>query len=193
MKKRCPSLCLMSIGAVLFLIFTLAAHPSVSAVEYQLPDTGQDKCYDDSKEIPCPSAGQDYYGQDAQYQVYQPSFQDNGDGTVMDLNTGLMWQQGDDENDWQASVDYCDALDLAGYQDWRIPTIGELETLVNAGRAYPAIDTQYFPDCRSSSYWSGSTNVHYADGAWVVYFYSGYVHYYFKSSALYVRCVREGP
>jgi hypothetical protein len=56
-------------------------------------DTGQEKCYDNSREIICPEPGEAFYGQDAQNQGIQPAYQDNGDGTVTDLNTGLLWQQ----------------------------------------------------------------------------------------------------
>ena len=44
------------------------------AVGYQLPDTGQDKCYDNDSEITCPGTGQPFYGQDAQYDSPQPSY-----------------------------------------------------------------------------------------------------------------------
>ena len=48
-----------------------------------LPDTGQTKCYDDvgNKIIPCPSPGEDFYGQDANYRGLDPSYADNGNGT----------------------------------------------------------------------------------------------------------------
>ena len=67
-----------------------------------------------SIEIPCPQPGQPFYGQDAQYDGPQPSYQDNGDGTVTDLNTNLMWQQSDDgtTRNWQEALDYCEALTL---------------------------------------------------------------------------------
>ena len=62
-------------------------------LSYVVVDTGQEKCYDDSQEIACPQTGEAFYGQDAQYQGVLPSYQDNGDGTVTDLNTDLMWQK----------------------------------------------------------------------------------------------------
>jgi hypothetical protein len=86
---------------------------------YKLPDTGQNLCYDNDQEIPCPQPGQPFYGQDGNYQGPQMAYQDNGDGTVTDLNTGIMWQQGDAQNEgdgrtWQDAVDYCATLDLGG-------------------------------------------------------------------------------
>jgi hypothetical protein len=58
-----------------------------------LPDTNQSACYNNSSDITCPSPGASFCGQDAQYDGNLPSYQENGNGTVTDLNTGLMWQQ----------------------------------------------------------------------------------------------------
>ena len=58
---------------------------------YTLPDSGQTTCYNSSEKISCPNPGQRYYGQDANYKGVQPSYRNNGDGTVSDLVTGLMW------------------------------------------------------------------------------------------------------
>ena len=54
---------------------------------YSVVDTGQNSCYDISDEISCPNQGESFYGQDAQFLGKQPSYQNNGDGTVTDLNT----------------------------------------------------------------------------------------------------------
>ena len=64
-------------------------------------------------------------------------FLDNGDGTVSDLATGLMWQQADGGAglNWQAALAYAENLQLAGWQDWRLPNAKELQTLVDYARA----------------------------------------------------------
>lgn len=163
---------------------------------YQLPDTGIHKCYDTGKEIPCPSPGEPFYGQDAQYHGHEPAYQDNGDGTVTDLNTGLMWQKGDTHNDsrrtWQEACDYCEGLTLAGYSDWRIPDRRELFSIVDFGSYNPAINPLF--DCRSYEYWSGSDwGIHPGtDAAWYVCFDNGYVEPD-RGDIIYnkgVRCVR---
>jgi hypothetical protein len=69
------------------------APTAAPSTTYTVIDTGQTACYDDSSEIVCPGEGQPFYGQDAQYDGNQPAYQENGDGTVTDLNTGLMWQK----------------------------------------------------------------------------------------------------
>jgi hypothetical protein len=174
----------------------LVAPPWAGA--YRLPDTGQNKCYDNVSEIPCPEPGEPFYGQDAQVRGAQPAYHDNGDGTVTDLNTALVWQKSDAQNassrTWQEAVDYCGALSLGGRKDWRLPTVKELFSLLHLGRTYPAIDIRYFPKCRSDDYyWSSSTRADDPDDAWIVGFGGGIVDYHGKSNDDYVRCVRGGP
>lgn len=99
-----------------------------TVLNYVIVDTGQNDYYDnDGFEISAPSAGQALYGQDAQYTDNPASYQDNGDGTVTDLNTGLMWQQVPPAAfyTWADAQTYADNLSLAGYDDWRLPTIKE--------------------------------------------------------------------
>ena len=58
---------------------------------YPIVDTAQLHCYDAFDVIKCPAPGEPFYGQDAHYITLPPVYQDNGDGTVSDLVTGLMW------------------------------------------------------------------------------------------------------
>ena len=122
---------------------------------------------------------------------------DNGDGTVSDLGTGLMWQQSDDGvyRTWKEALAYCENATLAGYSDWRLPNIRELETIVDDTCYNPSIDTNYFMSVKSYYYWSGSTVAVSPNYAWYVYFYDGYVNNYYKTYNynFYVRCVRSGP
>ena len=128
---------------------------SASGLSYIVVDTGQGKCYDNNGEITCPQPGEAFYGQDAHYQGIQPAYQDNGDGTVTDLNTGLMWQKTPgDKVTYDEAVAGAENFNLAGYDGWRLPTIKELYSLilfsgteVNPSGVEPAIpflDTNYF-------------------------------------------------
>ena len=129
---------------------------SPAALTYPIVDSGQGKCYDNQAEVACPSEGQAFYGQDAQYSGNAPRYQDNGDGTISDLVSGLMWQQ-----DPGAKMTYDQAVantasfDLAGYSDWRLPSIKEVYSLIlfdgtdassctGTCSATPFIDTNYF-------------------------------------------------
>lgn len=122
-----------------------------AATNYVIVDTGQTSFYGDTNnEISEPNFGEDYYGQDAQYSGIQPAYQDNGDGTVTDMNTGLMWQKSfaPDRYDWANAMSYADNLTLAGHDDWRLPTIKELYSLMgfygDINSLTPYIDTTYF-------------------------------------------------
>ncbi len=75
-------------------------------------------------------------------------FIDNGDGTIIDNSTGLIWQKEIQNTTytWQQARFYCRSLFLGGHFGWRLPTYNELLSIVSYDRTYPAIDTQYFPD-----------------------------------------------
>ncbi|NQU88727.1 MAG: DUF1566 domain-containing protein [Mariniphaga sp.] len=119
---------------------------------YPIVDTGVQDFYNNTTIISAPIAGQAYYGQDATYGGNQPSYTNNGDGTITDNVTGLMWQQ-----DMGSKISYSDAftkadsLTLGGQTDWRVLTIKELYSLIlftgqvggqQAIRMF--IDTDYF-------------------------------------------------
>jgi hypothetical protein len=134
-------------------------------------------------------------------------FTDNADGTVTDGVTGLMWtmcsagQSGADCSGsattyaWQDAVQYCDGLVFAGYDDWRLPKVREIVSIVDYSSWSPAIDSPVFPATPSnhSFFWSSSSDAVSVSGAWYVYFTNGDVSSNDKSDAYYVRCVRGGP
>ncbi|MBN1420534.1 MAG: DUF1566 domain-containing protein [Planctomycetes bacterium] len=161
-----------------------------------LPATGQTESYRD--------------GDDGNYRTGCPTdarFVDNGDDTVTDNCTGLMWQQttadtnGDgtvtdgDQLAWDHAIDYCNDLDFAGHSDWRLPNVRELQSIVDYGRFDPAIDPVF--EAQASSryyYWSSSGKADYSDThAWEVGFTRGSVgdaDSTDKTSPLHVRAVR---
>lgn len=116
----------------------------------------------------------------------------NGDGTVTDTSTGLMWQQGTaGPMSWEAAISYCGGLSLAGHDDWRLPNRNELQSLVDYTHCEPPIDTTAFPDTMSSYYLSSTTYAGINYAAWFVYFYHGSVGIVDKSSPFPVRAVRS--
>jgi hypothetical protein len=126
-----------------------------------------------------------------------PSFTDNGDSTVMDNRTGLMWQQTEPgKKTWDAALDYCNNLVLGSQVDWRLPNIKELESLVYDMWTLPGDYSVYFPNVASNHYWSSTSNVYdvaHRSNAQYVSFSGGDVNYYPKSGDwLNVRCVRAG-
>lgn len=119
----------------------------------------------------------------------------NGDGTVTDRKTGLMWLDGEGEccSSWTGSLSYCEGLTLAGHTDWRLPNIKELESIADDSRYDPAIDTTFFNSTLSGGYWSStvrSSNTHFG---WKVNFKDGLInHYSAEEEPNVARCVRGG-
>ena len=110
--------------------------------------TGQTLLYDkDGNEVSTLKEGDSCYGQDATYQAGAAmSYADNGDKTVTDNNTGLTWQQitSTETMTWEEAKEYCENLELGGYDDWRMPTPKELYSLSNFEEGWPYIDTDVF-------------------------------------------------
>lgn len=148
----------------------LASTVQQANTSYTVVDTGQELCYNDGgSEIACPTEGQAFYGQDAQFDGNQPSYTLSADGlTVYDNVTGLTWTQSPDlDGDGDIDVDdklsfgeaqaypgTLSAQNYGGYSDWRLPTMKELYSLMdfrgtdpsgpNPSGLTPFIDTAYF-------------------------------------------------
>ena len=121
--------------------------------------------------------------------VVNADFSRDGD-IVIDSVTGLEWQ--DDESvkkSWEEAIEYCEALELGGHTDWRLPSFNELYTIADHTKKNPAIDA-IFQAIVSDYYWSSTTFVGNEDSAWGVVFNSGDDYGDTKSSSNYVRCVR---
>jgi len=200
--KNLSFLCMLLIGCV----GLCGAGVALGADFTPFPDTGQHKCYDqDGNLIVCPAPG-DSMAQDGSYDAdqgkVQQAFTDNGDGTVTDNNTGLMWQQAtadinkdnviddNDKRNWQEAKNECENLSFAGYSDWRLPSLFELTTIVDYDRFNPAINSVF--SCESSYYWSSGSYTNGASSAWFVNFFYGYDGWDDQSNSYYVRCVRGG-
>ena len=149
---------------------------------------------------------------------------DDGTDIVTDHLTMLMWQDDEDvetnvarwitednynlcKADENASacfdtsgeltaVTYCAALRLGGYQDWRVPTIKELRSIVVYTPSIPAIDPSFKHMAENISwtarhYWSSTPVANHNLAAWPVSFQSGYVRFRTKNMPHHVRCVRN--
>ena len=93
---------------------------------------------------------------------------------------------------WANALINCEALEYAGYSDWRLPNVEEMESIRDFGKTNPAIDTSFFPNARASYYWSGTTYRASTTYAWYAYFYRGVTSYGLKTNLYYVRPCRGG-
>ena len=163
--------------------FTTAAAIVVGGT-VDLPETGQQSCYDATGSvIACAGTGQD--GDVLAGVVWPvPRFMDNMDGTLTDSLTGLMWLQdanciatqypafdtenidGDGAVPWQNTLDFVSGINAgtypdcsAGYTDWRLPNVNELESLINAEQSNSAtwLIGEGFTNVDSDYYWSATT------------------------------------
>ncbi len=118
----------------------------------------------------------------------------NGNGTVTDIDTGLTWQQSEINAaiDWTNALNYAESLVLAGFQDWRLPNIKELESLNDETRGSPSTDTNFFPGAKSARYWSSTTQNNAQTNAWWNEFITGITSQSSKTNNYWVRAVRGG-
>ena len=140
--------------------------PDISG--YPIVETNQTAFYNNQNEIASPASSDAFYGQDASYTGKIPVYVDNGDGTITDMVSGLMWQQSPDANGdgvidvndkltYEEAIVGASSLTLGGYSDWRLPTIKEQYSLIlfsgvdpsgyegsTTDGLVPFIDTDYF-------------------------------------------------
>jgi hypothetical protein len=133
----------------------------------------------------------------------------SGDRVVTDSAIGLMWQgcsagqSGSNcsagsaiSYNWQQALAYCEGLSWGGFDDWRLPSIAELDGIVDVTKYNPAIDSVVFPGTPSDYwFWSSTSRAADQDDAWNVHFNNGqvYCEAMGKGGNFYVRCVRLGP
>jgi Protein of unknown function (DUF1566) len=155
-----------------------------------VPDTGIDatQCADDTGlSRSCVGTGEDGEYQ-AGLALPTPRFTDNGDGTVTDNLTGLVWLQDADcpsgAMGWQAALDWVASLNSSAvtctnyaamtYTDWRLPNIREVLSLVDFGAINPALPSGHpFVNVQSAFYWSSSSALNNLANAWTLNFSTG--------------------
>ena len=125
-----------------------------------------------------------------------PRFTDHQDGTVTDNRTGLMWTKNADmggPKTWCDALSECESCKVGGYNDWRLPNVTELQSLIDYSRYSPVLpDGHPFPTAQSQYYWSSTTDASNTDNAWSVNINHGFVNLFGKGYYHYVWCVRGG-
>ena len=128
-----------------------------SVLTSKLPDTGQTTSYTTTS------------GEDSDFTINSPSYTDNGNGTITDNITGLMWQKTDGgEMTFENTSAYIATMNLGGYTDWRLPTGLELYGINNHDKVNPALNTTYFTKTAAEYWWTSETRVDDISSVWVV-------------------------
>ncbi len=129
---------------------------SVTKTMLRLPDTGQNISYTST------------FGEDNDFNINIPYFLINGDGTVTDTISGLMWQQTDGgEMTIENAVIYCSTLTLAGYSDWRLPNTHESFSILNHQNVNPSLDNTVFPTSLAEYWWTSDRQPNDSSKVWV--------------------------
>ena len=136
-----------------------------------------------------------------------PRFKDNGDGTVMDNLTGLIWLKNANcfgRKTWMDALLECAGLvgdgsscglsDNSSEGDWRLPNVIELQSLIDYGNVSPALQSGHpFTNVNTQhGYWTSTSYSHNADAAWYVGMCNGYTFFGYKDEETYVWPVRGG-
>lgn len=163
-----------------------------------LPDTGQEGDFtatfgEDNDYRPS--------GSQPSYTIYNPV---GTSSVTVDNRTGLMWVTNPVDAGiggtyiWEDGLTACGttigaAGTYAGYNDWRLPNVRELLSIVDYNRQNPAINTAYFFSTQNNSYLTSTTVAPSTASAWWINFSDGAVGSNNKANPYYIRCVRGGP
>ena len=131
------------------------------------------------------------------------NYTDNGDGTVTDNHTGLVWSkcvQGMSGagctlgspalREWSKAVTDCTSVTLSGKKDWRMPTLKELESIVDTGVFDPSVNRKFFIRTTNDPYWTATSPAEYQADKFTVLFSDGSVYHQNSGGAAATRCVR---
>lgn len=145
LKSKLMAIITVAIAGVLF------ANYQFTSLNYKIVGTNVSLCYNNLSVITCPvSPSAPFYGQN---QGIAPSYTNNGNGTITDLNTGLTWIKARGVKvSWDSAFILAAQCNTGGYNDWRVPTIKELYSLIDFnGRSAPTsnmcipyIDSTFF-------------------------------------------------
>ncbi len=138
--------------------------------------TSQSLCYNNSVAVSCPAFGDPFYGQEPQFSYTVQSFVVDSD-IVEESVSGLVWQKetpssyagctkgtGSSQCTSAEASDYCENLDLGGFDDWRLPMGYELITIMDFAKSDPLAHSD-FVNTQSGNYWAADSAISLTDGS----------------------------
>ncbi len=202
-----------SVGQPVSLLCAIGGGGAANAVPLR---TGQTQCVDAATgdSINCAGTGQDGESRTGK----APRFSENADGTILDKWTGLVWEKLDRKesggnhrydvqltwNEAFLKVAVLNVTNFAGFNDWRLPNVRELQTLTQFGASMPAVWPPFLEDCspdcdlldcsctHGDLHWTSTTLLRAPASAWVVDFNDGGTYANPKISTATARAVRRG-
>ena len=122
-------------------------------------------------------------------------FTDNGNGTITDNLTQLVWQNILNPNvvTWEQALIYAEGLTIGTTSDWRLPNIKELQSINNELATNPSVFLPYFSNVGIHNYWSSTTLPNQTLSAWYWNTQFGITTYDVKTNSNYVLCVSGNP
>ncbi|MCX6225695.1 MAG: DUF1566 domain-containing protein [Bacteroidia bacterium] len=146
-----------SLFITLFVFLSLTGSFAQKHLKYRLSDTGQTGSYTGTA------------GEDSDFAINPLSFTDNGDGTVTDNITRLVWQKTDGgEMTFENATTYCNSLILGGKDDWRLPSGIELFGINHYNNSNPALNATFFTKTTAEYWWTSEVRADDATKVWVV-------------------------
>jgi hypothetical protein len=204
-------------GIIAILLVVAVAPASDAGRRRRVPfapllQTGQTRCYDElGSEISCKGTGQDGELRAG----IAPDYADNGDGTITDRSTGLMWEKQSDDGSIHDrdlrdrfvgdKIPELNAAAFAGHTDWRVPNVRELESIRDYGHPRDVIAHAFLGACRAGCtvttcscfqrafYWSSTLTARDPFDAWLVGFRFGREFLAGRFSSYATRAVRRDP
>jgi hypothetical protein len=163
------------------------------------PSLGYALCYDMEKEIPCGNA--EFPHQAGDFPIPASSLTKQENGLIYDASTQRWWMQCSQVDcltpqamNWESAKAYCQGLTVQQKQ-WRLPTMLELNALLELHRPKIKINIDLFPDGQAGAYWTDNTSLTFKknpqSNAWFVHFASGSIFDSPKTDQHLVRCISE--
>lgn len=148
-------------------VFSSGGQEEGSGITWDLAATGEEENY---------TVGSDGYLQNGVGWEDSTRFEAVNEEVVIDFLTGLMWYRGCDEltRSWANALQKADTFNGGGFDDWRLPNVREIRSLLHYGRYTPDwLSDVGFVNIDDGEYWTSTTFFNDTASAWYINLYTG--------------------